>query len=277
MILAALLLSSSLAQPQTNVACTTSFNPQNVEFGAEALRQLDGTWHVIAVPIGSTTPNVNTCTQVVLTPVSQTSQRLYTGSYNNLQPKGANSQANGVLQPWNLDTGNPLFKLELDLGFVIANASFWILAAQGAAPGDVSALVTYSCDLPLGANNNAQLFFWSRLPYFVPPVTFDSLSTLARRAISNFDDFLPMQQVPQQQGWCDYRYASSYIPPTSVTFSPQQLEVDVTGAITSNSYNFTAEAIGIWVIAVALLGFGGFSLFKGQPVTRSGTNEALLG
>jgi len=160
-----------------------------------------GTWYTIS-PCRNCTNPANVCSQVAYEPVDRTNIATnvsYIGSYQLNSPEGANRMAFGTLSPLNFDTFDPLYKLELDVG-IIVKSNFWILTTAG-SDGEITAIVTMSCEL---SGTNQQIFFLSRKPYLVPPVTFDYLASQVQRAITNFDQF-DMAPVLQQQGWCDYQ------------------------------------------------------------------------
>jgi len=231
LILALALLYSATAQaprfPNTQVQCASSVTPQNVPLGA-GVAELFGTWYTIAIPVNATEPGNgyvdNVCTQVIIqpdNPSKPTEKANYIGSYNELQPRGRPKEAVGELLPLDLDGGvDPaLYNLQLSAnGFVFSDGLFWVAAAAGDGT-TTSAMVTYTCPKEGAAiMDNAQIFFLSRQPYLVPPVTYDSLANLARRALGaeSFDAFGELLMVPQQQGWCDYRYTDTFTPTTVV-------------------------------------------------------------
>jgi hypothetical protein len=160
-----------------------------------------GTWYTIATCSNCTNP-ANVCSQLAYEPIDSTNtytNLTYIGSYQDSNPDGEIAQAFGNMSPLNLDTFNPLYKLDLDLGFAIIPSNFWILTTAGDGD-DISAIVTMSCVTP--DNTDQQLFFLSRKPYLVPPVTFDSLVANVKRAITNYDQF-DIVSVTQQQGMRD--------------------------------------------------------------------------
>jgi hypothetical protein len=167
-----------------------------------------GTWYTIATCSNCTNP-ANVCSQLAYEPIDSTNtytNLTYIGSYQDSNPDGEIAQAFGNMSPLNLDTFNPLYKLDLDLGFAIIPSNFWILTTAGDGD-DISAIVTMSCVTP--DNTDQQLFFLSRKPYLVPPVTFDSLVANVKRAITNYDQF-DIVSVTQQQGWCDYALTEDF-------------------------------------------------------------------
>jgi hypothetical protein len=114
----------------------------------------------------------------------------YIGALQTGSPSGPVTLAYGNLFPSNFQTFDPLYRFDLDLsplfGFpFIAKSNFWVLTTAGDGT-DISAIVTMSCDLNGG---DQQLFYLSREPYFVPPVTFDLLESQVKRAILNYDQF----------------------------------------------------------------------------------------
>lgn len=160
-----------------------------------------GTWFVIGTCTACTDPS-NVCSQVAYEPVDSSTDSTnvtYIGSFQTDSPEGPLSQAFGVMSPINLETFNPMYRFDLDLGFAVIPSNFWILTTAGDGSG-ISAIVTMSCLLD---GSDQQLFFLSRKPYFVPPVTFDALVAQTRRAITNYDQF-NITTVQQAQGWCGY-------------------------------------------------------------------------
>lgn len=97
------------------------------------------------------------------------------------------------MSPINLETFNPLYRLALDVG-VIVTSDFWILTTAGDG-NEITAIATMSCV----SGTDQQIFFLSRKPYLVSPVTFDYLESNVRRAITNYDDF-DIVSVTQAQG-----------------------------------------------------------------------------
>jgi hypothetical protein len=160
-----------------------------------------GTWYTIATCTACTNPS-NVCSQVAFEPIDETNiatNLSYIGSYQRSSPDGIDNQAYGKMIPLNFETFDPLYKLELNVG-VIVTSNYWIITTAG-SDGEITAIVTMSCEL---SDTNQQLFFLSRKPYFVPPVTFDYLASQVQRAITNYDQF-NISAVLQQQGWCDYQ------------------------------------------------------------------------
>ncbi len=123
----------------------------------------------------------------------------YIGSYQSDSPDGQLKQAFGVMSPINLETFDPMYRFDLDLGFAVIPSNFWILTTAGDGTG-ISAIVTMSCLL---SGSDQQLFFLSREPYLVPPVTFDALVAQTKRAITNYDEF-NITTVQQAQGISAY-------------------------------------------------------------------------
>jgi len=171
------LTSTAFAQ-FTNVACSSTVTPQNVPRDPSVLW---GTWYTIATCDTCTTPT-NICSQVVYQPNDATKSNTnltYIGSFQDITtcfddcPSLTQTQAFGVVSPQDLTNFNPPYRLELDLGFMIITSDVWILAAAGDGT-TISALVTSSCNLPPFPEHQ-QIFFLSREPYLVPPVTFASL------------------------------------------------------------------------------------------------------
>jgi lipocalin len=166
-----------------------------------------GTWYTIGTCDACTSPE-NVCSQVAYEPVDATSSKTnvtYIGSFQDESPEGANNQAFGNMLPVDTDTFDPLYRLDLDLGFAVIPSNFWILTTAGDG-NEISAIVTMSCNLTGG---DQQLFFLSRKPYFVPPVNFDTLVAETKRAITNYDEF-NITTVYQGQGWCDYELSETF-------------------------------------------------------------------
>jgi hypothetical protein len=203
-LLVSILTSAAVGQ-LTNVACSSKVTPQNVPRDPSVLW---GTWYTIATCDKCTTPT-NICSQVVYQPDDATNTRTnltYIGSFQSTTgcfsdcPSGAQTQAFGVVSPKDLTNFDPPYRLDLDLGFAIVPSDVWILAAAGDGT-TISAIVTSSCSLPPfdQPSANQQVFFLSRQPYLVPPVTFASLEFMVRRAITNYDAY-NITTVYQQQG-----------------------------------------------------------------------------
>merc|ERR1711871_326569 len=169
-----------------------------------------GTWYTIGVATKAWQRN-NECTQVVINEKAGSTDRSYTGAFsktttNQATPNVNWTQANAELLAADLDTFNPPYKLQFPYPGVPAN-DFYIAATDGdGTPSGISAIVTYVC--PPGVNNS-QMFYLSRMPYFVPPVTADRLAAKAAQAISNAPD-IQMDLVAQGQGWCNYPYTTTF-------------------------------------------------------------------
>lgn len=117
----------------------------------------------------------------------------YIASFQYGSPEGANTHVEGVLSPLNFETFDPLYRLELDFGFPVVN-DFWVITTAG-SNNEITAIVIVSCYL---TGTDQQIFFLSRKPYFVPPVTFDTLVSQVRRAITNYDEFIIVPTVQAQ-------------------------------------------------------------------------------
>lgn len=189
-----------------------------------------GTWYTIAIPANVST---NVCSQVSIQPrVGADSEQAidYFGGFTSDGPRGPRSVATGELLAID-DTSpfadlDPLYQLQLfftlpdGTRFVFGDSDFWIVGAAGDGTTD-SAIITYAC--PRDLSSNTQMFFLSREPFLVPPVTFDVLDNMARQAISNYDDFT-LLQVPQQQGWCDYAFQSTWAGPAAAAVECTNLD-----------------------------------------------------
>jgi hypothetical protein len=240
--------------PNTEVACSTFVATQNVDLTMPELYY--DTWYTIAIPANSSSGD-NVCTQLDLRPQVRSDPDTvidYFSNYQFREPRGAPTYATGFFEP--IDATSPFldlhppYRLQLFFTlpdgerFVFGDGDFWVLAAAGDG-STTSAIVTYTC--PRDGSDNAQIFFLSRQPYFVPPVTFDVLDNLARQAISNYDEF-EMLQVPHQLGWCDYDY------PT--TFADEGVNCANLGEIEDMNlfdFNFTAETILILIVLLISL------------------------
>jgi hypothetical protein len=210
-----------------------------------------GTWFVIGT-CDSCTNSSNVCSQVVYEPADSSMEDTnvtYIGSYQVKQPDGLNKQAFGKMTPLELETFNPLYQLDLDLGFAIIRNNFWILASASDSSGEITAMVTYSCGTD---NTNAQLFYLSRYPYLIDPLTFSTLEGKVKRAITNYDEFNVIA-VTQQQGWCEYQYTTDYVAASTVSCSSDNDDdseaIGVAEAGSILSAIFSAISAGILIVA----------------------------
>lgn len=65
-----------------------------------------------------------------------------------------------------------------------------------------------------------QIFYLSRQPYFVAPVTFATLEAKAKRAITNYDQFEILGSVHAQGMYvCSYMHIDIYTMPLTSLFS----------------------------------------------------------
>jgi hypothetical protein len=103
--------------------------------------------------------------------------------------------------PSNLETFDPLYRLTIDFSFGSISSDFWVITTAGDGK-EISAIVTMSCN-PQGSD--MLLFFLSRKPYLVAPVTFDLLESQVRRAINNYQDF-KMNGIIHSQGMMLHAY-----------------------------------------------------------------------
>jgi hypothetical protein len=210
-----------------------------------------GTWYTIATCRNCTNP-LNVCTQVAFEPINSkniNTNVTYIGSYQNSNPDGVNAMAYGNLSPLNLETFNPLYRLDLDLGFQIVSSNFWILTTAE-SNNEISAIVTMSCEL---TSTNQQIFFLSRKPYLVSPVTFDTLREQVQRAITNYDSF-DIVPVTQAQGWCDYQLVESQsadvftnCPDDDDDTSKTLLTVDLIFIVLSTCFSFSILTYLLWL------------------------------
>lgn len=155
-----------------------------------------GTWYVLTSCTNCTKPPENYCNQLKFEPIDATNintNLTYTASYQYGSPEGENTQVNGVLSPNNFETFDPLYRLNLDFGFPVPVNNFWIITTAG--DSEITAIVIMSC---YADGNDQQIYFLSRKPYFVPPVTFDFLVSQVRRAITNYDEFVIVPTVQAQ-------------------------------------------------------------------------------
>lgn len=190
--------------------------------------KLWGTWYTVAVETLATSPG-NVCSQVELQPDDPSnleSNITYIGSFQENYDLTAEPEvAYGQLVPKDLETLDPPYVLTLYLAprFSVTNY-FYILATAGSSsdPDDISAAITYSCGTD---GTNAQLFFLSRQPYFVSPVTFASMEGLARRAINNYDNF-NMTYYLQEPGWCNYRVETEFQGQDCTSTSSKKTDTD---------------------------------------------------
>jgi hypothetical protein len=247
---------------QTGVTCS-DVTPVNVPKDPSLYW---GTWYTIGTCTSCTSPE-NVCSQLAYEPVDATNPSstnlTYIGSFNDESPEGANSQAFGKMIPQDVVDFNPLYRLDLDLGFAVIPSNFWILTTAGDGD-DISAIVTMSCNL---TDSDQQIFFLSRKPYFVPPVTFDTLVSQVRRAITNYDDF-DITTVYQGQGWCDYELVETSS--TSSAYCDEDFTDDDRSRLRT-AMGFSLVATGLSAIILALLAFSKYcgSAKKEDDLTKS--------
>lgn len=205
-----------------------------------------GTWYTIGTCDLCTSPE-NVCTQVAYEPDDATNLETnvtYIGSYQNGSPEGTIAQAFGSMFPSDIETFDPLYRFDLPLGDFVIESNFWVLTTAGDGD-DISAIVTMSC---LIDGSDQQLFFLSRKPYLVAPVTFDSLVDQTRRAITNYDEF-NITTVYQGQGWCEYDLTETYTDSSSDSDSDceevneTQLGIIMGFVIASSFFIFIISAI----------------------------------
>ena len=169
-----------------------------------------GTWYTQASCDKCTAEEENFCAQVSFEPVDAskvtTTNLTYTASFQYGSPEGENSQVFGNMIPLDTESFDPLYRLDVTFGFTTFPNNFWVLTTAGNG-NEISAMVMMSCTLE---DEDQQLFFMSRKPYFVSPVTFDTLVAQTKRAITNYDDF-NMSAVYQEQGWCEYELIETTI------------------------------------------------------------------
>jgi hypothetical protein len=208
-----------------------------------------GTWYTIGTCTSCTNPD-NVCSQVAYEPVDATNvattNLTYIGSFQDQSPSGDNSQAFGNMIPLDVENFDPLYRFDLDLGFAVIPSNFWILTTSGDG-NEISAIVTMSCNLTDG---NQQLFFLSRKPYFVPPVTFDTLVAQTQRAITNYDDF-EITTVYQGQGWCDYQLTETFS--TTVNSCDEDFTDDDRGRLRmAMGFSLMGMALGSIILSIII-------------------------
>lgn len=225
LLLIGLLPSLTCAQtPASNVTCSGSIQPQGAVPTGSDLAVLQGVWYVQTTFEGCNCDD-NDCTQIIVgdapydAPANMDTNWSYGFSYMKFDPADGDLTTGnaGVLVPNNLDTTQPQngspFVLVLDLSFLgipgvgLQFTDFYFIAAEKNAAGEITTLATYSCPQE-GTLGDAQIFFWTRQPYFESPSTFASISALASNAIETFDQFT-LQPVYQGEGYCYYGQAST--------------------------------------------------------------------
>lgn len=227
-----------------------------------------GTWFTIGT-CSSCTNSSNICSQVIYEPIDATNMNTnvtYIGSYQVNQPYGTVQMAYGNMIPQELETFDPVYRLDLDLGFAIIPNDFWILATAGDGNG-ITALATYSCGTD---GTNAQVFYLSRQPYLIDPVTFSSLESKVKRSITNYDEF-KIVSVTQQQGWCNYQYTSDYVEPVATPSSLSCSDDDNTDSINTAVAGSVLSAIFSGITAGILI----VACFRSK-VTSGGMDKNLL-
>ena len=193
------------APPMTNIPCAWK---KTVDVPSRPELYI-GTWYTIGVASKAWNRD-HICTQVIIGEQAGSTDRAYTGSTNAINatqttPNVNATEAHATLITADLNTFNPPYKLKFPFPGVPAN-DFYIAATDGdGTPEGITAIVTYVCAPGM---NNSQLFYLSRAPYLMAPVTAGRLAAKAGAAIGNFAD-IQMDLVSQAQGWCDYKY-----PPT---------------------------------------------------------------
>lgn len=262
--LLALLPLTSAQTPDSNVTCSGSINPQGaVPTGAD-LSVLQGIWYVQTTFQGCNCDD-NDCTQIIVgdapydAPANMQTNWSYGFSYMKFDPalsSGDLTTGNaGVLVPTNLDTttpsNGPPFVLVLDLSFLgipgigLQFTDFYFIAAERNDYGDITTLATYSCPQN-GTLGNAQIFFWTRQPYFESPSTFQSISDLASSAIETFDQFT-LQPVFQGQGYCYYGKAPTAGGQTPELVCDETFTTKVSNAAAWGSFLTLVVVIGLTV------------------------------
>jgi hypothetical protein len=211
-----------------------------------------GTWYTLSTCTTCGNPS-NVCSQVTYQandPSSLSTNLTYIGSYNVEQPSGANKQAFGTMINANPETFDPLYRLTINFDFGSISSDFWVITTAGDGK-EISAIVTMSCNT---TGSDMLLFYLSRKPYFVAPVTFDLLESQVKRAINNYDEFTMNSIIHAQgkelyttivmslhvivlltfmchrpimlyqyecachsAGWCDYQYSNDFEPAAVAT------------------------------------------------------------
>lgn len=250
-----------IATQQTGVLCS-SVNPISVPRDPSLYW---GTWYTIATCNNCTNP-ANVCTQLTYEPIDSTqidTNLTYIGSYQDSNPSGDVAQAFGKMSPINLETFNPIYRLTLDLGFAIIPANFWILTTAGDG-AEITAIVTMSC---VTSGTDQQIFFLSRKPYFVSPVTFESLESNVRRAINNYDEF-DIVSVTQAQGWCNYQLPEVSI--NSVSSDHSDCDVNDQQITIAAVFSIISSAIALITLAfLAYLKYSSSTTKKADSVMNS--------
>ena len=192
--------------PHTGIECSWLNSPVDVPKDPNLYL---GTWFTIAIATKAWSRN-HVCTQVQITAQSGTN-RTYEGAtfainQSQTTPNVNQSKATATLIAADLTTFNPPYKLL----FPFPGASpdpFYIAAVDGdGTPQGITAVAFYACDGR--GSNNTQLFYLSRAPYLMAPVTVKRLMSKAAKSIGNLGQ-IQMDAVTQAPGWCNYAF-----PPT---------------------------------------------------------------
>jgi hypothetical protein len=211
-VLVASLFAAVAAQPpQTGIPCSWRHSPIDVPKDPDLYL---GTWYTIGITNKAWNRN-HMCTQINITPDSGGGQnRVYTGATFASSPEQATPNINltkykATLVAADLTTFDPPYKLLFPFPGAAPNP-FYVAATDGdGTPGGITAVAFYACDG--GGGNNSQLFYLSRAPYFMPPVTVKRLAAKVAKAIGNAAD-IQLDLVAQAAGWCDYAF-----PPTAAS------------------------------------------------------------
>ena len=208
-LLAGLFASVAAQPPHTGIPCSWRHSP--VDVPKDPALYL-GTWYTIGITNKAWSRN-HVCTQVNIAPASGGGpNRVYTGATFASSPAQTTPNVNltkyeATLVAADLKTFDPPYKLKFPFPGAVPNP-FYVAATDGDGTrgGGITAVAFYACDG--GGGNNSQLFYLSRAPYFMPPVTVKRLAAKVAKAIGNAPE-IQMDLVAQAAGWCDYA-----LPPT---------------------------------------------------------------
>ena len=210
-LLTALLAVASAQPPQSGIPCNWLNSPVDVPKDPKLYL---GTWYTIGITTKAWTRN-HECTQVNIAP----------GSGDDLGYTGATFASNSsqttpninlvkytaTLVADDLKNFNPPYQLQFPFPGAQPNP-FYIAATDGdGTPEGITAVAFYACGA--GGSNNTQLFYLSRAPYFMTPVTVERLAAKVAHTVGNHAD-IQMDLVAQGAGWCDYPFK-----PTTATRS----------------------------------------------------------
>lgn len=206
--------------PVSCVACKGDVKPVDVPFND--IRKMHGPWFVMGAESTATNPQ-NVCTQVNVSPLDKTnpfSKIDYFGYYvQGGNPRGQGSLAQGAMAPKSSTFSAADAPYQLTIGGFTTD--FYFVATDGNANGDdITAAITLSCPQgQMAGFQLAQVFLWSRTPFFKDSTTYDILISKARQAVQNWDEHT-LLNVKQPQGWCNHKWQSPYPSPYPLPLTP---------------------------------------------------------